>query len=212
MSTETPRARPRWLAPAGLIALSAVPVIAGAARLTELGGGGPVTARNARFFAAPLPLVLHIVGASAFCVLGALQFAPRLRGRGWHRAAGRWLVPCGLVAALSGLWMTLSYQIPDSVVLAAARLVFGSAMAVCLVLGVVAIRRRDVIRHRAWMTRGYAIGLGAGTQVLTLLPLSVVTETPDELSRALLATAGWVINLAVAEWIIRKPLRVKETR
>jgi uncharacterized membrane protein len=212
MSTETFRTRPRWSVPAGLIALSAVPVVAGAARLTELGGGGPISAQNARFFAAPVPLVLHIVGAGVFCVLGALQFAPHLRRRGWHRTAGRWLVPCGLVAALSALWMTLSYQIPDSVVLAAARLVFGSAMAVCLVLGVVAIRRRDVIRHRAWMTRGYAIGLGAGTQVLTLLPLSIVTETPDELSRALLVIAGWVINLAVAEWIIRKPLRVKESR
>ncbi|RSM91882.1 hypothetical protein DMH04_00705 [Kibdelosporangium aridum] len=205
--------RPGWTAVAGLITLSAVPVIAGAARLTELGSGGPISAENARFFAAPLPLVLHIVGASGFCVLGALQFAPRLRRRGWHRTAGRWLVPCGLVAALSGLWMTLSYQIPDSVVLAAGRIVFGSAMALCLVLGFAAIRRRDFIQHRAWMIRGYAIGLGAGTQVLTLMPLSFADGPPDALSRALLVIAGWVINLAVAEWLIRKPTSVaKEIR
>lgn len=196
---------------AGLIALSAVPVIAGAFRLTELGTGGPISAQNARFFNEPLPLVLHIVGATVFCVLGAFQFAPQSRRGGWHRVAGRWVVPCGLVAALSGLWMTLSYQIPDSVVLAGARLVFGSAMALCLVLGVGAIRRRDITQHRAWMTRGYAIGLGAGTQVLTLLPLSFAEGPPDELSRALLAIAGWVINLVVAEWLIRKSL-VKEIR
>jgi hypothetical protein len=30
------------------------------------------------------------------------------------------------------------------------------------------IRRSDLSRHRAWMTRGYAIGLAAGTQALTL--------------------------------------------
>ncbi|MFC0106179.1 DUF2306 domain-containing protein [Kibdelosporangium aridum] len=196
---------------AGLIALSAVPVIAGAFRLTELGTGGPISAQNARFFNEPLPLVLHIVGATVFCVLGAFQFAPQSRRGGWHRVAGRWVVPCGLVTALSGLWMTLSYQIPDSVVLAGARLVFGSAMALCLILGVAAIRRRDITQHRAWMTRGYAIGLGAGTQVLTLLPLSFAEGPPDELSRALLAIAGWVINLAVAEWLIRKSL-VKEMR
>jgi len=27
--------------------------------------------------------------------------------------------------------------------------------------------------------------------------------TPDELQRALLVAAGWLVNLAVAEWIIR---------
>ena len=40
-------------------------------------------------------------------------------------------------------------------------------MAACLVLGVAAIRRRDIAAHRAWMIRAYAIGLAAGTQVFT---------------------------------------------
>jgi hypothetical protein len=54
------------------------------------------------------------------------------------------------------------------------------------------------------MIRGYAIGLGAGTQVLTLLAGELIAGPPNELSRALLMGAAWVINLAVAEWIIRK--------
>ncbi len=58
--------------------------------------------------------------------------------------------------------------------------------------------------HRAWMTRGYAIGLGAGTQMLTLMAGEMIAGPPSELSRALLMGAGWVINLAVAEWAIRK--------
>ena len=41
-------------------------------------------------------------------------------------------------------------------------------MAACIVLGFAAIRRGDVARHRAWMTRAYALALGAGTQVFTL--------------------------------------------
>jgi hypothetical protein len=32
----------------------------------------------------------------------------------------------------------------------------------------------------------------------------VIAGPPSELSRALLMGAGWVINLAVAEWAIRK--------
>jgi len=54
------------------------------------------------------------------------------------------------------------------------------------------------------MTRGYALGLGAGTQVLTLAAGEVIAGPPSELSRALLMGAAWVINLLVAEWAIRR--------
>ena len=200
--------RSAWLVPAGLLLLSAVPIIAGAVRIAELGGGATVTPENARFFASPLPVVLHIVSVTLYALLGAFQFAPSLRRgkRGWHRAAGRLLIPCGLVAALSGLWMAQFYPLPasDGTILYGLRLLFGSGMVFSIVLGAAAIRRRDFARHGAWMTRGYAIGLGAGTQVLTHLPWIVIFGVPGEFTRALLMGAGWVINLAVAEWVIRK--------
>ncbi|MFD9128717.1 DUF2306 domain-containing protein [Kitasatospora sp. NPDC059571] len=185
-----------------------MPVAAGAARISELAAGGPGGPQDARFFAAPLPVVVHIVAASVYGVLGALRFAPGLRRRrpGWHRAAGRVLVPCGLAVALSGLWMTVSYPDGpgDGRVLAGLRLVFGSAMAVSLVLGTTAVLRRDIVRHRAWMARGYAIGLGAGTQVLTRLPRMLLVGRPGVAVRAVLMGAGWVINLAVVEWALRR--------
>jgi uncharacterized membrane protein len=197
-----------WLVPAALIVLSLIPVIAGAVRITELTGGAEVTPDNARFFASPLPVVLHILSASLYSILGAFQFVPsfRRRRRSWHRAAGWLLIPCGLAAGLSGLWMTLFYPWPegDGELLYGLRLLFGSAMVLSIVLGIVAIRRRDFVGHGAWMIRGYAIGLGAGTQVLTLLAGELIAGPPNELSRALLMGAAWVINLAVAEWIIRK--------
>jgi hypothetical protein len=85
------------------------------------------------------------------------------------------------------------------------RLVFGSGMVVSIVLALLAIRRRDFKSHGAWMIRGYAIGLGAGTQVLTHLPWFVlVGGRPGELARGLMMGAGWVINVVVAEWIIAK--------
>ncbi len=62
------RSRPRrthaphqWLVPAGLIVLSLIPLLAGAFRLTELMGGAEITAKNARFFESPIPVVVHIV-------------------------------------------------------------------------------------------------------------------------------------------------------
>jgi uncharacterized membrane protein len=196
-----------WLV-AALLVLSAIPLAAGAFRLTELAGGAEITPANARFFASPLPVALHIVSASVYALLGAFQFATGFRRRrpGWHRAAGRLLVACGLLVGLSALWLTLFYPWPDGdgELLYGLRLLFGSAMVVSIVLGFTTIRRRDVMGHRAWMMRGYALGLGAGTQVLTLLAGELIAGPPTELSRALLMGAAWVINLAVAEWAIRK--------
>jgi len=197
-----------WLAVAGLLLLSAIPMAAGAFRLTQLTGGAEITPANARFFASPLPVVIHIVGASLFAPLGAFQFAASFRRRrpGWHRVAGRVLVICGLLVGLSGLWMTLFYPRPvgDGDLLAAFRLLFGSAMVLSIALSFIAIRRGDVARHRAWMMRGYALGLGAGTQMLVLMAGEMIAGKPDELSRALLMGLAWVINLAVAEIIIRR--------
>jgi hypothetical protein len=72
---------------------------------------------------------------------------------------------------------------------------------------VAAVRRHDIAAHGAWMTGGYAIGLGAGTQVFTLGLALAIAGAPDELGRALLMAAGWVINLVVAEWSIRRRRR-----
>jgi hypothetical protein len=128
--------------------------------------------------------------------------------------AGRLLVPAGLLVALAALWMTLFYPRPagDGDLLSAFRLLFGSAMIVSIILGFTSIRRRDVPQHRAWMMRGYAIGLGAGTQALTLMAGGLIAGPPSELSRALLMAAGWMINLAVAEWAIRRQLHPLRTR
>ena len=93
---------------------------------------------GARFFGAPLPVVLHITCAVLFIVLGALQFVASLRRRhpAWHRRAGRVVLVSGLVVASSALWMTQFYALPtqDGLLLYGFRLLFGSLMAVSLVL------------------------------------------------------------------------------
>jgi hypothetical protein len=114
-------------------------------------------------------------------------------------------VVLGLVVALSALWLTVFTPLFEGSgqLYQAFRLVFGSAMVLSIVLGFRAIRRRDVARHRAWMIRAYAIALAAGAQVFTLGIGEAIVGRGDT-SNALFAGAGWVINLAVAEWIIRR--------
>ncbi len=191
--------------PVGLLFLSLIPILGGAFRLTELTGGAEVTPQNERFFDSPTPVVIHIISVTVYSVLGAFQFVPALRGRrGWHRVAGRILIPAGLLVALSGLWMTAFYAAPpqDGVIVFILRLVFGTGMLVSILLGIQAIQRRDFVQHGAWMTRAYAIALGAGTQALLLIIPELVSAEPDVATRGVLMGAGWVINLAVAEYVI----------
>jgi hypothetical protein len=209
--------RSRWFVPTALVLLSVIPVTAGVVRVAGLAAGGPITAQNARFFASPVPVVVHIVSASVFLVLGPWQFLSGFRRRrpGWHWVAGRVLVLCGLGAGLSGLWMAAFYpDAPgDGAVLRALRLLFGWVMVSSLVLGFAAVLRGRVSVHRAWMIRAYAVGQGAGTQVLTNLAWQVAVSKPEGLSRAMLLCAGWLINLVIAEWLIRRrPSRRRGSR
>ena len=140
---KVPSRKGGWGVPVALVALSAPPLVAGALRLVTLAGVAEIMPGSEARAAVPLPVVVHIVSAAVFAILGALQFAAGFRRRrpGWHRA---------------------------------------------------------------WMTRAYAIGLGAGTQMFTGLVASLIVGPPTELSRALQDGAGWAINLAVAEWAIRR--------
>jgi uncharacterized membrane protein len=203
----TKKGSAKWLI-VGLLFLSFLPLVFGVFRITELAGGAEIMPADARFSASPLPVVLHIVSASTYTLLGAFQFSSGLRHRrpGWHRMAGRLLVLCGLLVGISALWMTLFYPFKTGTgeLLYAFRLLFGSAMVLFMVRGFTTIRRGDVIRHRAWMTRGYAIGLGAGTQMLILMVWEMIIGQPSELSHDLLMGAAWVINLAVAESAVRR--------
>jgi uncharacterized membrane protein len=197
--------RREWLAPSGLLLLCLVPIAAGASRLGQLTAGAE-TSDNERFFDSPVPVIVHIVSVTVYCLLGALQFVPSLRRRAWHRRVGRVLLPAGLLAASTGLWMAFSPALPehDGPALLVLRVVFGTAMIASLVLGFLAIRRGDVRVHSAWMTRAYAIGLGAGTQVFTGLVGFLLIGSVDAPTWAVLMGAGWVINLAVAEFVIRR--------
>ncbi|GAA4963199.1 DUF2306 domain-containing protein [Actinoplanes utahensis] len=197
-----------WLIPAGLLVLTLVPSVAGGLRLSEMAGGAVVLPDGDRVTQAPVALVGHIVSVTVFGILGAFQFAPgvRRRHRRWHRAAGRIVFGTGLVAAVSGLW--LSVLLPpapvDSVVLLGVRVVVAVWMVLSLVLGFAAVLRRDFTGHRAWMIRGYAIGMGAGTQFFTQAVWLLAAGPVTQASRTGTMTAAWVINLLVAEWIIRR--------
>jgi uncharacterized membrane protein len=201
-------AKSGWLIPAGLLVLCILPLIGGTLRLMQLASGAQVTAENARFFDAPAPVVIHIFSSAAYLVLGALQFSPSLRRRrpGYHRAAGRFLIPMGLISALSGMWMAWFYPplLGDGTAIRLVRITVGTGMVACILIASAAVMKRQIQQHRAWMMRAYALGIGAGTQPLTLAPIIIVPAWYGEMGFTLALTAGWIINLGVAEWLIRR--------
>lgn len=197
-----------WLVPVGLILLTLIPILSGALRITQLSGGPQLRPAAARFTDSPVPVILHIVSATLFSVVGAFQFVPALRRgrRNWHKAAGTVLLPAGFVVALSGLWMATIYPHPagDGPALMVIRVVFGSYMLLSLVLAVRALTQHRYVIHGAWMTRAYALGVAAGTQAIVLIPGSILFESDDQTSRAVAMALAWIVNLAVAEYVIRR--------
>lgn len=193
-----------------LVAMNLIPLFGGAVRMLSVTGGTVPTPEDTRFLLAPLPVIVHIVCAFTYALIGAFQFDDRLRraAPARHRRLG-WLATVGgMLSAVSGLWMTLAYDIPVTMqgpLLAVVRVLVSSALAVSLVLAIVAIAGGDVRSHKAWMIRAYALGQGAGTQALLLLPPALLSGGHvTGLSRDLWMSAAWAINVLVAEWIIRR--------
>ena len=207
-----------WMILVGLFVLSFIPVSAGIFRLVELGGGAAMLPENPRVTAAPTPVVLHIISVGLYCYLGAFQFLPSIRRHSpkWHRCNGRLMVVSGIISALSGLWMTHFYSFPYELqgdLLYCVRILLGSAMVVFIVLGLAAILRRDIVRHSSWMIRAYAIGQGASTQGLMIMSwIAISGGEPSGLTRDVMMTFAWIINIAIAEWIIRKMFKKMDNK
>ena len=205
-----------WSILIGLLLLSFIPSVGGVFRLVELVTGSGFLPENPRIQAVPFPAVLHILSATLYCIVGAFQFLPSVRRRhpNWHRLAGRLLVGAGLVSAISGLWMTHYYSFPDYLqghLLYAIRIFVAFSMASFIFLGLSAVFKKRIAQHQVWMIRAYALGQGAGTQVLISIPWLLTTGEPSGISRDILMTAAWMINIFVAEWIINTRVRLKRT-
>ena len=111
----------------------------------------------------------------------------------------------GVFFALSSLWMNFSDQaMATSALRDGAQNVVAVLFLIVLGLGVAAIRRGEVARHRVWMVRAYALTLGAATQTVMLLPVFLIFGEVEGLATDLAFISAWVINLVVAEVLIRR--------
>ncbi|MFI6907091.1 DUF2306 domain-containing protein [Nonomuraea sp. NPDC050394] len=153
-------------------------------------------------------LIAHIFTALIALVLGPLQFVPAIRARGRvHRRIGR----CYLLAGVLPSALT---AIP--VALLSGRLITQVGLVIPAVLWLVtgglavrAARDRDFARHRNWMTRNYALTFLAVTSRV-LVPLMLLVQAPfggTAGAQSMIPAGqalGWIVNLVVAEILIRR--------
>jgi len=209
--------RREWTLLLFIFIYSFIPAFGGLFRISEFTGGPAVLPENLRALAVPLPIVLHILCSSLFCLLGAVQFLPSIRRHrpATHRAIGCAVVISGSISAATGVWMTHYYAFPDELqgnMLYWVRIILGLSMVSLIGCAVFAIRSRNIFLHGASIVRAYAIGQGASTQTFLGIGwiLVIGTEPLGSLRDGMMVFA-WVLNLLFAEYLIGKFLMPKKS-
>ena len=154
-----------------------------------------------RFANHPLSTYSHLIGSAVALTLGAFQVNNRLRSKHLriHRLTGKIYLVGVLVGAPGAFGLALVSE---------GGLVthFGFGLLAVLWFGTTArafyaIRHRDIIVHRAWMIRSYALCLAAVTLRL-YLPMSMAAGLPTDQAYQAISWLCWVPNLIVVEWLV----------
>jgi uncharacterized membrane protein len=191
----------------GLAVFSAIPVLIALVEIVQI-PTGTYPEDSARLAVAPIAWFAHVVAAVSFGVTGPLQLVRALRYRfgALHRLLGRVFVLSGVVLGVSGLALLLQVAHVRTPLAEVARAVFGLALLAALALSMVAIRERDFQRHRAWIVRAYAIGMGSGAIALMFFPIYLIAgEAPSGVASDILFIGSWVVTIAIAELVLRRP-------
>ena len=158
-----------------------------------------------RYAARPWLTMTHIVAGFFFMVSGPLQFLPAIRNR-WprfHRITGRVYILASVVAAVSALAMVPLLPVFGTFTAKAASTFAALLFLLSIYLAYDRIRRREIRKHREWMIRSYALGLGIAT-FRVLLPLLMLPplRLPFPEAWDTVVWLGFAVNLFVAEvWI-----------
>jgi uncharacterized membrane protein len=112
-------------------------------------------------------LIPHILSGVIALLAGPIQFSSRLRQRHlkFHRVLGRIYVACVLIGAFTGISLAWGRPgLPGTSMQAAAWIV-------CTAAALITARNRQIVQHRQWMIRSYAVTFTfVSSRVLNLWP------------------------------------------
>jgi hypothetical protein len=167
---------------------------------------------NPGFLEFPVATALHVILGGVYLALAPFQFAKRIRSRhlGYHRWAGRVLVPIGLLVGAAGVFMAVVIPAAgwsERVVVGS----FGLLFLLALGKGFLHVRAGRVAMHREWMIRAFAIALAIATTRLISVPalLIVGIHTDGQVATLVIVsfTVAFVVHALLAEAWIRATRR-----
>jgi hypothetical protein len=149
-------------------------------------------------------LYVHILAGSTAFVTGPFQFLKTPAGKRakLHRRLGYVYVGAIVPASLSGAY--LSYYATGGPV---AGFGFLTLDILWLSFTLIAIRKvfqKKFVSHQLWMIRSYAITFVFVTFRILLLPLTLIGQLSAPAAIPYSVWASLMLNLAVAQWIIRR--------
>lgn len=152
----------------------------------------------------PLALYAHLGGGALALALGPWQFNARLRQRALrvHRWTGRGYVLAVLLGGLGAIALAPHSQ--HGLVTHVGFGLLGVLWLGATVRAYVSIRAGDVVSHRRWMTRSFALTLAA-VMLRIYLALGAVAGIPFPEAYQVVSWLCWVPNLVVAEWLLLRP-------
>lgn len=198
-----------------LFVLSGMTILFAMVQAVQIPLGALPTESN-RIASAPIAHFAHVAGGVLFGVLGPIQFGRVLAHRygRLHRLMGRVFIVAGAMLSLSSLSLLWSFPDGAPALVSVGRLVFGIALGVALIIAMLAIRARNIPRHRDWMIRAYAIGMGATLVSIVFLPIFLITgQPPTGLTSDVIFIGSWAACVVFAEILIHrlKPQTLKGT-
>jgi hypothetical protein len=167
-------------------------------------GTQPMEDADRAYVEHPWLAYLHIAPGVLYLLGAPLQLAYRVRSRHYalHRRLGRVLLAAALLSGVFAVVFGVMFSFGGAGE-AAASVVFGGWFVGCLVVAFGAVRRNDIVRHRRWMIRAFAVGIGVGTIRIWII---LLTELGVLELKESFAPAFWVsfaTHVLVAEWWVR---------
>lgn len=161
-----------------------------------------VVAFSGKYYSHRLPTFLHVLPGAFVLFLAPLQFLPRVRSRyiNFHRWSGRFILLSTIPLSVSGFFFgAMPFGGLSETV---ATWSFGGLFVFAAVRAFVAIRRRDITRHREWMIRMFAVAVSISVIRVVDLLLFAAFDMSARKAFSLSIWIGWIVTVGAAEiWI-----------
>ncbi len=148
----------------------------------------------------------HIFLGGLALIVGFSQFFPNLRKKrlGFHRVLGKIYIIAVMLSGSAGL--VISYFATGGFIPALGFALLAILWLFTTINAYTSIRNMDISAHQKWMIRSYALCFAAVT-LRIYLPLFTGPMGMSFIpAYSIIAWLCWVPNMAVAEWLIIKPL------